>query len=237
MAVIESPATGEVDQPADALFREAKQRRRRRHLVAAGAVVVALGLGVAAWWLSNSSTGGPPPATPTGTALSNFPSPIPPGARPLSTRVIHGWTFRVYGTPSGLPIAKVKAAYELLDPAGRLRARGSSTVGASLLARPGVVDEGGGSGPGLWTIGNYQVSLPNIVSIRAVSNGKVLDSMVPSSLDGVRFVVLAVEVRSAQKVTVQGLSANGKVISWTPFVLTPTGPYPVSGSVGILKKP
>jgi hypothetical protein len=230
---ITSPPIPTTDQEAQALFEEAHRRRRWRRLLLAGSLVAVLCAGGIVWW---SMIGGNTPPPSQGAATGSPSSPAPSKGGPLSVREIDHWTFRVYGSPSGNGLSPVNASYELTDPEGQLKSSGSGVFGASLLARPGVVHElgGGDNGPGEWSVGYYQITLPSITSVRVMSGQTLLDAMTPVSVDRVRFVVLAVE-GSTKNVTVKGLDAARRVVSSVPFSFSPP---PVSqkghaGTVGI----
>ncbi len=204
------------------LFEEARRRRRKRWLVS-GFAAVLFGVGVLVWWASSGVGQGQPPATP-GLPIGFPAAPaVPPGATPIQSRTVNGLSLRIYASPSGLPLARVDAEWELVNPRGSLEGSGSSTVGPSLLAPPGVVNLGGGSSEGvdgLQAIRNYQVTLSSITTVRIVDGAKVLDSMSPVTFDGVRFVVLAaLNVPSLQPLVLQGLDASGAIVSSSAFQL------------------
>jgi len=96
-------------------------------------------------------------------------------------------------------------------------------VGPVFAAGTGVLNLDGdsSSGPdGFQVVRNYPVTLPTIATVRVVDDTKVLDSMSPVTFDGVRFVVLAViNVPSLQPLVLQGLDAEGAVISSAPYEL------------------
>ena len=223
-----------LDEPIDVLdstpemqvlFEEARRRRRKRWLVSGFAVLIVIG--VLVWWASTGVGQGQPPATPR--FPIGFPAApaVPPGATPIQSRTVNGLSLRVFASPSGLPLAKVDAEWELVTARGSLEGSGSGTVGPSLLAPPGVVNLGGGSSEGVdgWqAIRNYQVTLSSITTVRIVSGAKVLDSMSPVTFDGVRFVVLAaLNVPSLQPLVLQGLDISGAIVSSSSFQL-PTHP-------------
>ena len=225
MTLIEKPTQPlegfEGTQETRVLFKEARRRRRRRRLVAASAGVMA-GLALLAWWLGTSAGRGQPPAVPR--LAVGFAAPVvPPGTSPIQTRSVNGLTFRIFASPSGLPLAKVEAEWQLMNSRGRIESSGSDTVGPSLLAPAGVVNLGGGSSEGadgLQAVRNYQVTLPAITTVRVVDGARVLDSMSPVTFDGVRFVVLAVlNVPSFQPLVLQGLDASGAIVSSSAFQL------------------
>ncbi len=211
---------------AQALFEEARNRRRKRRLVS-GFAAVLIGLGSLAWWLNTGADPGQPPTTPRLPIGFSAAPPVPPGATPIQSRTISGLTLRIYASPSGLPLAKVEAEWELLNSRGSVEGSGSSTVGPSLLAPPGVVNLGGGSSEGAegWqAIRDYQVTLSSITMVRVVDGDKVLDSMAPVTFDGVRFVVLAaIDVPSLQPLVLEGLATSGAIVSSSTFQL-PTHP-------------
>jgi hypothetical protein len=195
--------------------RPGKHRRR----LAATALVLAAGLSGAGWWLAGGNQQGPPPGT--GKALGG-PSPaVPTGSKLVSSRSIDHSTLRIYASPSGLPIAKVDASYELIDPQGQVTSSGSGSIGAALLAPSGVVHEGGGTsdGPAGWQgICDCQVTNPAITLVRLVSGPKVLDAMVPFTFDSVRFVVLAaINVPTLRPIIIQGLDAQGTILTSAPL--------------------
>lgn len=220
-----------LDEPAElleslpepqALFEEARRRRHKRWVVS-GFAVVLIALGVISWWASTGADQGQPPATPR--LPIGFPAApvVPPGATPIQSRTINGLTLRIFASPSGLPLAKVEAEWELLNSRGSVEGSGSGTVGPSPLAPPGVVNLGGGSSEGvegLQAIRNYQVTLPSVATVRVVDGDRTLDSMSPVTFDGVRFVVLAVlNVPSFQPLVLQGLDSSGEVVSSSAFQL------------------
>lgn len=166
-------------------------------------------MGALAWWLSTGAAQGQPPATlrlPVGFPVA--PS-VPPGATPIQTRSVRGWTLRIFASPSGFQLAKVDVGYEVFDSHGSPEASGSSTVGPVFAPGTGVLNLDGDSsdGPdGFQVVRNYPVTLPTIATVRVVDGNKVLDSMSPVTFDGVRFVVLAViNVPSLQPLCYKGL--------------------------------
>lgn len=209
-------------QETQVLFEEARRRRRRRRLTS-GVIAVVIGVGVLAWWLSTGAARGQPPATPSPFVGNLFAPSVPPGATLIQTRSVSGWSLRIFASPSGLQLAKVKAEYELFDPHGSPQASGSSTVGPVFAPGTGVLNLDGdsSSGPdGFQIVRNYPVTLPTITTVRVVDGDKVLDSMSPVTFDGVRFVVLAViNVPSLHPLVLQGLDAEGTVISSAPYQL------------------
>lgn len=196
--------------------------------------VVITGLGVLAWWLSVGAAQGQPPTQPRPPVSLPTTPAVPSGATPIQTRSVSGWTIRIFASPSGAPLAKVEAEWELFDSHGSPEGSGSSTVGPAFGPGTGVVNLGGGSsdGPEGWqAVRNYPVTLPTIATVRVVDGDKVLDSMSPVTFDGVRFVVLAViNVPSLQPIVLQGLDASGAVISSSSFQL-PNHPLGSRGSI------
>jgi hypothetical protein len=98
--------TGVVDGVPDShvLFEEARHRRRRRRLVS-GIVAILVGAGALAWWLATGAAPGQPPTTPTLSVGFPVAPSVPPGAIPIRTRSVSGWTIRIFASPSGLPLA------------------------------------------------------------------------------------------------------------------------------------
>jgi hypothetical protein len=213
-----SSASSTQDQPQDAWQLTEIRGSGRGRRIAAATLVIAAGLSGIGWWLAGSDQR--PPSVPA-SALSAGPSAVPTGAKLISSRSINHWTLRIYASPSGLPIAKVDASYELFDPARHLSSSGSGSVGASLLAPSGVVNEGGGTseGPAGWQgICDCQVTNPAIALVRLVSGHKVLDAMVPFTFDAVRFVVLvAINVPTLSPIAIQGLDSKGAILSSVSF--------------------
>jgi hypothetical protein len=204
------------------LFEEAQRRRRRRRLWS-GLAVAVLGLGLLGWWSATGSGQGRPPGVPNLPPGFSLAPAIPPGATPLQNRPVNGLIFRLFATPSGFPLAKVEAEWELVNARGAVEGSGSGTVGPAFSTGTGVVNSGGGwSGGvgGLQAVRNFQVTLPSITSVRVVDGAKVLDSMSPVTFDGVRFAVLAVlDVPSFRPLLVQGLDASGAIVSSSAFQL------------------
>jgi hypothetical protein len=62
----------------------------------------------------------------------------------------------------------------------------------------------------------YEVTDASITSVRAVFGGRVVDSMKPVKLDGIRFVILTTD-DDASSVHVQGLSRTGRVLARIPI--------------------
>lgn len=131
---------------------------------------------------------------------------IPGGATLVLSRHVDGWTLRIYASSSGLTPANVRVTYEEVNSRGTLEGWGSSTVGASLLAPPGIVPCGHGA-----DVADCQITDPSIVAVRLMAGRTVLDTMAPVSYEGVRFVVLA-KFTQAVPTLIQGLDARGHVI-------------------------
>jgi hypothetical protein len=231
MTLLDKPIeAGDSTQAIQVLFEEARRRRRRRWLVSGIVAIVVIGLGVLAWWVNVGAVPGQPPAHPRSPVGFPATPAVPPGATPIQTRTVNGWTIRIFASPSGAPLAKVDAEWELFDAHGSPEGSGSSTVGPAFAPGTGVVNLGGGSDEGLdgWqAVRNYPVTLPTVATVRVVDGNRVLDSMSPVTFDGVRFVVLAViNVPSLQPIVLQGLDASGAVISSSAFQLPdhPVGP-------------
>jgi hypothetical protein len=110
-----------------------------------------------------------------------------------------------------------------LDSHGSPVASGSSTAVPVVALGTGVLNLDGDSsdGPdGFQVVRDYPVTLPTIATVRVVDGNKVLDSMSPVTFEGVRFVVLAViDVPSLRPLVLQGLDAEGAVISSGPYEL------------------
>jgi hypothetical protein len=212
-------ASSPQDQPQEASQLTEVRRSGRGRRIAAAALVIAAGLSAIGWRLAGSDQQRPPSVP--GSALGAGSSAVPPGAKLISSRSINHWTLRIYASPSGLPLAKVDASYELFDPEGHVSGSGSGSVGASLLAPSGVVNEGGGSseGPAGWQgICDCQVTNPAIALVRVVSGHKVLDAMVPFTFDAVRFVVVAaINVPTLSPIAIQGLDSKGAILSSVSF--------------------
>lgn len=226
---MERPAGPEQPQ---VVIREARRRQRRRWLlVAASALVAVAALGAIAWNAVSGPAKRPPPRALGNPVLPISQPPFSPGTRPLSTRPVGNWKLQIYASPSGLPIAKVNVGYELIDPHGTTNSSGSGSIGAALLAPPGIVNEGGGTTEGRdgWQRICYcQITLPAITLVRAVDGGRQLDSMKPVSYEGVRFVVLAmINVPTLQTIELQGLNLSGAVITSAQFD-PPAEPLPGS---------
>lgn len=175
----------------------------------AGIGAVGLGIG-----LSEGS-----PSVPRSSSSPLLRSTVPAGASLVATRSINHWTLRVFASPSGLTPASVTATYEEFNAAGKMTGSGSGTLGASLLAPEGVVDEGGGGGD-RDVVEDCQVTNPAIAVVRLVSGDRVVDSMVPVTFDSVRFVVLAALNSSPMTdLVIQGLDGHGAVVTSSPLVV------------------
>ncbi len=74
-----------------------------------------------------------------------------------------------------------------------------------------------GSTAGAWNAASVTVGSPAIATVRAVEGRRVLDTMAPSTLGGIRFALLAVDAASGRGVRVQGLSATGRVLVSLPL--------------------
>lgn len=223
---VEAESRSKPDTQLEVLFREAHLRRRRRRTLV-GAGILVFGLGVVAYVLT-SSGGTAPPAR--GTPGLEAPLSLTPHVvgKPVSTRSIDGWTLRIFASSSGLPLEKVKATYELVDPRGTIDGWGSTTLGLALS--PGVVLTGTG-GSGTWTVSYFVVTTPEVSLTRVVSGSEVLDSMVPVSFTGVRFVLLVVRGTVPQDAVVQGLNSSGSVVSTDRYSFPPAPSSSGTGSV------
>jgi len=208
-----------VSSDPEVVIRQARRRQHRRWLLV-GVLVVGAVLGTMLPLVLAGSGQQRPPGVPR-SAAGGVSSAVPTGAKLISSRSINHSVLRIYASPSGLPIAKVDASYELFDLKGQLSSSGSGSVGASLLAPSGVVNEGGGSseGPAGWLgICNCQVTNPAVALVRLISGHEVLDAMVPVTYDTVRFVVLAaINVPTLNPIVIQGLDSNGTILSSVPL--------------------
>lgn len=156
-----------------------------------------------------AGTSQPPPNRGTINPDRLYQPQVPAGATLVSTRHVDGWTLRIYASPSGLTPASVRVTYEEVDSHGRLQGWGSTTVGASLLAPPGIVPCGHSS-----EVADCQITKSSIIDVRLMAGDHVLDAMAPASYHGVRFVILAKFTR-AVPTAIEGLDAEGRVIATT----------------------
>ncbi len=187
-----------------------RERWHRAHHRLIEAVVLALLIvGSTGWLLARSS--GRPPNDGVPNLGSLFQISVPAGASLVSSHHVHGWTVKIYASPSGLTPATVRVTYEEFNSKGEQRGAGSSTLGASLLAPPGIVPCGTSAGTSDQEA-DCQITSPSIVLVRLMAGNSVLDAMTPVTYDGVRFVVLANFTKAVSNL-VQGLDAQGRVVS------------------------
>lgn len=154
---------------------------------------------------------------------SGVPSGPPAGELQIVDRSLgNGWSIRAFDNASAGAMSPPKIAYEVLvDGAGVAVRRGPFPFGTTPhFAVPGLAlmrgDPDGDVPTGWrWTT-FYEVTDTSITSVRAMSDGQVVDSMKPVKLDGIRFVILTTD-DDASRVHVQGLSRAGRVLATIPI--------------------
>ena len=200
---------------------------KRLRLTAVIAALVVLGIGGAVGALTLGSS---QPAR----QLLTKPSLVPPGATLVNTRTVAGETVQIYIQAVARKSYEALAGYNVVSE-GQVVSTGTNTITPPFLASgAGITSVGSGQGGPLY-IDYIAVNNSAIVSITAVDNGNVVDSMPRVNERSVAFAVLAIPLGDVSTTTIEGLDGSGAVVastgvaSGTPQTI-PGGGSRISGS-------
>jgi hypothetical protein len=139
----------------------------------------------------------------------------------VSSRLVGPLRIRIYVLHSQNSSTKL-AGDEVTDKSGTVLDEGDDasllepdTAGACPLEQGDSHDGGHDS----LNVGVFDISDKGVARVRAVSDGKVIDSMTPAKLGSGRFVVLVVQPASGRRVSVESLSTTGHVLCAERFLL------------------